>query len=149
MVTWLLDHGADPNALGFGGMDLTPLSCAVGIADRSIVELLLSRGGDLNRGQLFHHAADRVSVDEALLELLDHGKAPFDDIQYESHARSRYLRQDFSRGTPLHHACASGNTTAVRFLLTKGADTERLTTRGNKPIELARDEEIRAMINGR
>lgn len=42
MVTWLLDHGADPNRQS--AIDLTPLSYAVERAPISVIELMLTRG---------------------------------------------------------------------------------------------------------
>lgn len=59
MTTWLLDHGADPNARCY--IDYTPLSYAVTYADLPTIDLLLRRGGDINKGQLVHNAIYRES----------------------------------------------------------------------------------------
>ena len=58
MTLWLLDHGADPNKQC--SIDLTPLSYAVEQASPPTVKLLLDRGGDVHKGQLLHHAVDRI-----------------------------------------------------------------------------------------
>ncbi|RHZ43194.1 ankyrin repeat domain-containing protein [Aspergillus thermomutatus] len=59
MAAWLLDHGADPNRQCV--IDLTPFSFAVESASISVIHLILSRGGNVQKGQLLHHAIERQS----------------------------------------------------------------------------------------
>ena len=50
---------------------------------------------------------------------------------------------------PKHVACALGNLGVVRFLLDKGAELQKLNTRGQTPMDLARqhsrDEVVRLL----
>lgn len=64
MTAWLLDHGADPNRQCV--IDLTPLSLAVESSSISVIQLLLSRGGNARKGQALHHVIERDSDNIAI-----------------------------------------------------------------------------------
>lgn len=68
MTIWLLDHGASPNERC--EIDCTALSCAVQFAPISIIELMLSRGGDLQKGQLLQYAMFRDTELDDVISLL-------------------------------------------------------------------------------
>lgn len=135
MVEWLLDNGADPNAES--DVDFTPLSSAALSADKSVIDILLKRGGNPKRGQLFHCVAARLELEIAIPETLFKAGAPIDEIEYADHPGSWQLRWDFKRGTPLHKACTVGNVLVAQFLLDKGVDLQKLNTRGQTPLDVA------------
>ena len=134
MTTWLLDHGADPNRQCV--IDLTPLSLAVESAPVSVIRLMLSRGGDAQRGQLLHHAIERPSDTIEVLRLLVEQGAPINSTVYEDYP-SWALFHFMGLGTALHKAAELGNVDAVRYLIGEGADRSIKDTNGRTAIELA------------
>ena len=136
MVTWLLDHGADPNRQCV--VDLTPLSFAVEDAPLPVIELMLSRGGDVRRGQLLHHAVERGGENIAVLELLITNGANINATMYEGHYPSLALYCFMDLGTPLHRAAELGKADVVRYLLSHGADMNIKNAKGKTPLECAR-----------
>ena len=135
MVTWLLDHGADPNRQCV--IDLTPFSLAVESAPISVIRLILSRGGDVRKGQLLHHAIERHADIIDVLRLLVERGAPINATMYENHYPSRALFQFMGLGTALHKASALGKDDVVRFLISKGADHSIKDTNGRTAMECA------------
>lgn len=134
MVDFLLAHQADPNYAH--STDDTPLSYAVSMGNKAVVEKLFERGGDAKRGQLMHRAVEnRCDLD--MLEFLQERGAPVDNIEYDDHPRSLIFRDGFPRSTPLHLASKSGNLVALRFLLQSGADIKKRDTRGRNALEIA------------
>lgn len=83
MAAWLLDHGADPNRQCV--IDLTPFSFAVESASISVIHLILSRGGDVQKGQLLHHAIERRSDTIEVLKLLLEKGAPINSTMYKNY----------------------------------------------------------------
>lgn len=141
MVTWLLDHGADPNRQC--AIDLTPLSYAVERAPISIIELMLARGGDVRKGQLLHHAIDRQSENIEVLKLLIGKGAAIDATMYQDHYPSWRLYYFMGLGTVLHRASELGRVDLVRYLVDEGADPSITDANGRTAIECA------AMLNQR
>ncbi|KAK0246731.1 hypothetical protein LTR35_017529 [Friedmanniomyces endolithicus] len=82
MAEWLLDHGASPNVQS--AVDFTPLSAAVSVANKQVVEIMLKRGGDLRRGQLFHCVARSGQAESIVMENLFEAGAPIDEIEFEN-----------------------------------------------------------------
>ncbi|KAJ5494929.1 hypothetical protein N7539_000045 [Penicillium diatomitis] len=136
MVAWLLDHGADPNRQCV--IDLTPLSLAVESAPVSVIQLMLSRGGDVRKGQLLHHAIERHSDNIAVLSLLLGKGAPINSTRYEDHYPSRALFSFMDLGTPLHKAAELGKADVVRYLVSKGANLNGKDAKGRTALEYAR-----------
>ncbi|KAJ9490528.1 hypothetical protein VN97_g2710 [Penicillium thymicola] len=120
MAAWLLDHGADPNRQCVIG--LTPLSFAVERAPISVIQLMLSRGGDARKGQLLHHAIEGHSDNIATLWLLIGNGADINSTMYEDHYPSRALFCFMALGTALHKAAELGKVDVVRYLVNEGAN---------------------------
>lgn len=126
-LTSFLDAGHDPNAQDWEGK--TRLYYAAHVGHREIVELLLSRGADVNlptRGH-FHerplHAAAKHGHAEVLQLLLAHG-ATVD------------VRVGHSRETALQFAARRGHPDAVRVLLAHRADPNARDNRGGTQLHL-------------
>lgn len=107
-------------------------------ASLDTIQLLFDRGGQIERGQLLHHAVQRVAPDaiELIRMLLDKG-APINEIQYKNHAPSWRDRCHFGLGTPLHYAAQDGRVEIVAFLLSRGADPTILDTKGRTVLQSA------------
>ncbi|KAJ5246666.1 hypothetical protein N7468_001649 [Penicillium chermesinum] len=135
MVAWLLDHGADPNRQCV--IDFTPLSLAVESAPVSVIQLMLSRGGDVRKGQLLHHAIERNSDIIAVLSLLLEKGASINSTMYKDHYPSRTL-SSFMLGTPLHKAAELGKADVVSYLVSKGANLNNKDAKGRTALEYAR-----------
>ncbi|KAJ5726497.1 uncharacterized protein N7483_007854 [Penicillium malachiteum] len=136
MVAWLLDHGADPNRQCV--IDLTPLSLAVESAPISVIQLMLSRGGDFRKGQLLHHAIERHSDSIAVLSILVGKGAAINTTMYEDHYPSRALFSFMGLGAPLHKAVELGKADVVRYLVSEGANLNIKDTKGRTALEYAR-----------
>lgn len=136
IVAWLLDHEADPNRQCV--IDLTPLSLTVESAPVSIIQLMLSRGGDVRKGQLVHHAIKRHSDNIAVLSLLLGKGADINSTMYEDHYPSRALFSFMDLGTPLHKAAELGKADVVRYLISKGANLNNTDAKGRTALEYAR-----------
>ncbi len=136
VTNWFLDHGADPNA--GCRMDLTPMSFAVRKASLPTINLLFDRGGDVERGQLIHHAIER---DENIIEVLDlllQKGASVNAKMYENHQPSWNLQFFKGLGTALHGATDLGKTDIARYLLQKGADPSLQDSKGRTVLDCAR-----------
>ena len=129
LVVRMIAAGIDLNSVTSNGIH--PLSEAVLLNDKYLIDLLMERGADphlrdeapngFNRG-LLHYAAKSNNVQLAQ-QLLDMGE-PVDLI-------------DSSDRTPLEVAIVSGQTTAAEFLIDNGADPLREDHGGSVPILLA------------
>lgn len=135
MTAWLLDHGADPNRQCV--IDLTPLSLAVESAPISVIQLMLSHGGDVRKGQLTHHAVERNSDNIAVLTLLISNGADINSTMYEDHYASRALFCFMALGTALHKAIELDKTDVIRYLVSEGADLGIKDARGRSALEYA------------
>lgn len=137
LVEWLLQNGASPNVQS--AIDFTPLSAAVLDANVPVAKSMIKAGGDVKQGRMFHCAARSGQANVEMLNILFEAGAPLDDIEFEQLPKSWQLRWDFNRGTPLHVACALGNTGVVLYLLDRGADWRKLNTTHQTPIDIARE----------
>ncbi|RHZ70278.1 hypothetical protein CDV55_100258 [Aspergillus turcosus] len=135
MTTWLLDHGADPNKRC--EIDCTPLSYAVQLAPISIIELMLSRGGDVRKGQLLQYAIFRATdLNDVISLLVDKGAPLNATMHQDGHTLMRFW--PMSLGTPLHIAAELGKTDAVRHLVNLGADISVKDANGRTVVEWAK-----------
>jgi len=122
VVNYLLDQGAEIDA-GF-----PPLYQAAGAGNRAMVELLLSRGADVNRGAEYGMTALCRAVQEgyiSIIELLLAHKADLDVCD------SRNGR------TPLLMAVENGREKCLPLLLAAGAKVDVENKQGRTPLSLA------------
>ncbi|KAF6217713.1 hypothetical protein HO133_006540 [Letharia lupina] len=146
LTRWLLDHDADPNAQCV--LDLTPLSIAMCYAPFPTIEMLFRYGGSIEHGQLLHHAVRRVLADRVKVVnyILDMGP-PINDIMYQNQPYNYSLQEDFGIGTALHGAAEHGYLDVVELLLARGADPLAKDAKGKLPIERARREGRKEIVN--
>lgn len=136
MTIWLLDHGADPNKRC--EIDCTPLSYAVQLAPSSIIELMLSREGDVQKGQLLQYAIFRTTDLNNVISLLVGKAALFNATMHQDgHTLMRFW--PMSLGTPLHIAAELGKADAIRHLVNLGADTSIKDAHGRTVAERAQE----------
>lgn len=125
ILTWLLEHGADPNVRDRSRQ--TPLSHAAGCAGASAIELLFLHGARIDNNSL-HKAirrrrghgsqSQKISI---LRCLLGHGadiNAQEDRIERPYMSQVRLTYKDI---TPLHEAMERGDQEVIQFLLENGA----------------------------
>jgi ankyrin repeat protein len=124
MVDWLIEHGADPNAAC--DLDLTPMSYAMTDAPLAMIDELFSKGANVHRGQLLHHAVLRKNNALELVQKLVTAGAPINEVKYEKDPKSYNKRVVFGLGTPLHRAAEFNKTDIVEYLLSMGADPLKL-----------------------
>ncbi len=122
VVNFLLDHGADIN----GGFPA--LYQAVGAGNRAMVELLLSRGADVNRDCEYGKTAVYRAVVEGYQSITELLLAHQADVNV---ADSR------TGQTPLHLAISYGRTKFVQLLLAAGARVNTENYEGRTPLSLA------------
>lgn len=134
MTAWFLDHGADPNRRCY--IDLTPFSLAVESGPISVIHLILSRGGNVQKGQLLHHAIERQSDTFEVLKLLIDRGAPINATASEDYP-SWALFHFMGLGTPLHKASELGKVDVVRYLISEGASQSIRIAKGRIPLECA------------
>ncbi|XXG99104.1 alkaline ceramidase ydc1 [Hypoxylon texense] len=150
----------------------TPLMIAASVKDGdAIVELLLSRGADINQknnnGQTaLHFVASKNNI-EVARKLLDHKPPASTRIrdkrgQYPLHRaaavgsvpmvnlllknRSPLNATDSAGYTALHHAVAEGHGDTAVALLKAGAEVDKRDSDGYLALDLAPDKEIRKYI---
>ncbi|KAI7495836.1 hypothetical protein KC367_g7134 [Hortaea werneckii] len=132
LASWLLANGADPNA---GFRYDTPLSRAELSGSVEIVEMLLSHGGDVNRGQVLHWAVERHECTcEVSTMLLERGASP-NEMEFGAVLPMWSFLQVL--GTPLHKAVALDKQDVVEKLLEYGADPGRKKTPGKTAKAMA------------
>lgn len=135
ITCWFLDHGADPNAAC--RLDLTPMSFAIQKASLRTINLLFSRGGDVEKGQLIHHAIERGEDVIEVLNLLLQKGASLNARMYENHRPSWNLQFYKGLGTALHRAVVLGKTDIACYLLQKGADPYLKDSKGRTVLDCA------------
>ncbi|KAJ5670177.1 uncharacterized protein N7477_005540 [Penicillium maclennaniae] len=135
MAAWLLDHGADPNRRCL--IDLTPPSLAVESAPISVISLMFSRGGDVGKGRLLHHAIERQSDTIEVLKILIEKGASLDSTAYEDHP-SWALFHFMGLGTALHKAAELGKVDVVSYLVSEGASQCVKDANGRTATDCAR-----------
>nr|POE61855.1 isoform 2 of ankyrin-2 [Quercus suber] len=139
VVQFLLDRGASPNAKC--ELDKTPFSLALEKGLRTVVDLMLDYGADVEQGEAIHHAIHRSPLDTQLLDMLIEKGAPFDSVLYSSGSQTQYQRNlsSVGLGTQLHHAIIEGKTEAARCLIKKGSSLDKTTIYGRTALQIAID----------
>ena len=135
MTTWLLDHEANPNARC--EVDCTPLSYAVRNANLSVIELMLDRGGDVQKGQLLQYSVSRDEDLEDVMTLLVNRGAPLNATMYQDDP-TLIRFAPMSLGTALHIAAEQGKSNAIRHLIHLGVDPGVKDSNGDTALEWAR-----------
>eukprot|EP01090_Pellita_catalonica_P021236 TRINITY_DN7894_c0_g1_i1.p1 TRINITY_DN7894_c0_g1~~TRINITY_DN7894_c0_g1_i1.p1 ORF type:complete len:428 (-),score=65.38 TRINITY_DN7894_c0_g1_i1:275-1558(-) len=138
----LLDAGALVDALS--ETMLTPLHEAAGKSLVEIVELLVSKGADVNARDKFDNTPLRMCASNA------QSFATFDTfkrtVEILINAKADINAGTTINTTSLHSVVKWGNVDAVRFMLDKGADPNIRTTKGELPIDFSRKPEVRAIL---
>lgn len=143
MTSWLLDHGANANARSEVGC--TPFSYAVRNAHVSVIKLLLSRGGDVQKGQLLQYAVSRDEEVEDVISLLVDKGVPLNATMYQDGSTlERFF--PMSLGTALHVATEQGKINAIRLLIILGADTGVKDANGDTALEWAKKWDKTGMV---
>jgi ankyrin repeat protein len=128
---WLLEHGADPNAVPSTDRDGDILTIAAERSSLAIVRLLVEHGADVRGTRALHIAAGATNPEiggkvsatrlEVMGILLDAG-ADVNEMEMDPKGRRSGRRQRTSyTGTPLHYAIQFGTLAAVEYLLARGA----------------------------
>ena len=123
----LLDYGADINAQGWRR---APIHFAAQYGGASLIELVLSRGADVNaldsrNATPLHYGARHNSFSEVIYVLLKSGA--------DVHARTARTGH-----SPLHWAARNANAEITKLLVEHGADVHARTERGySTPLHLA------------
>jgi ankyrin repeat protein len=131
LVEGLLRLGADPNA---GWEYDTALSRAIFKGSMDVINMLLSHGGNIHRGQLLHWALERSEPTEVVPLLLERGADP-EQLEYDGlypvWCALPYL------DAPLHKAVRENKLDAASLLLKHGADPDKKNTEGKTARQLA------------
>ncbi|KAK0363336.1 hypothetical protein LTS16_011272 [Friedmanniomyces endolithicus] len=129
-----LANGADPNA----GFEYdTALSRAALAGSPETVQMLLSHGGDVKRGQVLHWAVHRhESTCEVLEMLLKRGASP-DQVEFDGVLPIWTYLQVL--GIPLHKAVTLKKRDVVALLLEYGADPDKQDTSGKTARMIAEE----------
>ncbi|KAK1073552.1 hypothetical protein LTR74_001693 [Friedmanniomyces endolithicus] len=134
LVSWFLANGADPNA----GFEYdTALSRAALAGSPETVQMLLSHGGDVKRGQVLHWAMHRHESTCEVLEMLLKQGAPPNQVEFDGVLPIWTYLQVL--GTPLHKAVTLKKRDVVALLLVYGADPDKQDTSGKTARMMAEE----------
>ncbi len=133
-LKYLVEHGADINSAGFGG--LRPLHHACNQLREGVLKLLIELGADMdatdnNGSTALHYAAER-----GVLEPLDMLLA----------AGSTATAENKSKASALHKAANDGHLSIVQRLISVGCDINAQDGKGNSPLHIAAMNRFRPMI---
>ena len=123
VAAFLLDHGANVN----GSSDTHPLIHAAARDQKTMVELLLSRGADVN--------ARDSSGETAVMVAAQHGYKSIVEVLLAHHGD---LNEKGPGGiTALHQAVTKGYADIAGLLITNGADVNAVDDHGETPLQWA------------
>lgn len=142
---WLLDKGASADARG--ELDITAVSVAVVSASTSTIRLLLQRSSGVQHGQLLHFALQRKGNDTLeIIELLLNLGCPIDGVFFRNDPRSWSEWSIGEAGTALFTAAEQGRDDVVAYLLSRGADTTLVSSKGRTALEVAVSKEHSGVV---
>jgi ankyrin repeat protein len=154
-IQWLIQKGIDLTAIDSEGR--TAVHCAAANNSDSadeILQLLISHGlsvlskddagfTPIHNTLHWHHGPFRLQ-----------NKATFRVQKFKAKIMLLLKRgadlhaQDYCGNTVLHLACAQGSQLVIRLLLNEGADPNLKDFKGCKPIDFARKDDIRGLLEG-
>lgn len=135
-MTWFLEQGTNPNA---GYEYDTSLSRAAVTGPVEVIKMLLSSGGDVQRGDFLHWVVERKSnACEVVALLLEHG-APVNRLRFDGLEPAWSVFGVKGLGSPLHRASALDKSNIVSHLLKSGADPDVKDTFGRTAKQLAEE----------
>jgi hypothetical protein len=103
-----------------------------------MIKLFLERSTSIRYGQLLHFAIIRESgVRLEAIELLLHLGYPIDSIFFQDSSRSWLGYGRTGAGTALFFAAERGYHEVVAYLLSRGADATKLSSKGYSALEVA------------
>lgn len=102
-----------------------------------MIHLIISRGGDVQKGQLLHHAIECQSDTIEVLRLLLEKGAPINSTMYENHYPSWALFHFMGLGTALHKASELGKADVVQYLIGEGANQSIKDANGRTAMDCA------------
>jgi ankyrin repeat protein len=138
----LLKAGASVDALS--ETMLTPLHEAAGKSLVEIVRLLVDHGANVKARDKFNNTPLRMCASNAQsFATLESFKQT---VQILLDAGADINAGTTINTTSLHSVVKWGNVEAVRFMLERGADPNIRTTKGELPIDFAKDPTIRALL---
>jgi ankyrin repeat protein len=123
IVTLLLDHGADPNALNRAWQ--TPLMAAAFAGDEELVKALLGHKANVNVGSEFGMTALMYARGVPVIKLLLAAGATVND-------------KEIKGKTALHWAASQGDADGVKLLIEAGATVNAKDDKGVTPLALAK-----------
>ena len=140
-VSWLLDHGANPNS-GHLMADSTSALCAAAERGRiDLATLLIDHGVRVSGSGALPAAAGQGNI-EMVHFLIEQG-AEIDEIGVHDFGDRRKKKEE---GTALHKAAAGGYVDLAALLLEKGATLGVKDPLGRTPVERARGEGREVMV---
>ena len=149
LVKWLLDHGVSPNIPPRRWFRETILCCAVQRASLDLIQMLVSYGADVTKGNVASAAvlSRRADREPVLRYLLEEG-APTDRLDRKQkrsyigyHSMSRRARK-----TPLHAAVENGKWELAKVLVEFGGEWDKEDSKGVTPRDIAREKDQEYLI---
>lgn len=139
LATYLLEHGADPNARcgGYSGSGAY-LRIAAQRLPLSFTTLLLHHGARVAQSGAIRMAAEKGRLD-VLQQLVDHDGDVNERLQPNVGFLTLKRKYQHASETPLHTATEHGHCDVVKYLLEHGADAEIGDLQGRTPRMLALD----------
>lgn len=130
-LTYVFEHGADPNEYDTQGREVTPLYYCAHAGRLDLVKLLLEHGANPNT-LVIHDHDFRPLIRAAMSGYVDMVKVLI------AHGADVNGRDNWG-GTALHCVAGQGNMEIARLLLEHGADTGIADVRRQTPEERARE----------
>ena len=141
LLKWFLSHGASPNKR-CRVRNCTPLSYAVRDGPFNAIKLLFENGGQVQDGQLLHHAAMRTQNDNhEVIQFIynqdpDYNKLCVNKLLDEG-TLEYSMNESSGLGTPLQYAARSGSAKMVTFLVEQGGAPDLQDPYRRTPISYA------------
>ncbi|KAF2211817.1 hypothetical protein CERZMDRAFT_98251 [Cercospora zeae-maydis SCOH1-5] len=139
VISWFLEHGADPNAACTAG--ITPFSNAVKVAPLRTIQQCLDHCHEdtVFKGYPLHTASQRnddISVEVVEL-VLRRCRCNVNSIEWDDNAFTYACWKVMGLGTPLHEVAKGGHPGVAELLLREGVDMTIKDSLGKTAIEVA------------